>query len=172
MVMRIPVGPFPHYYTIVEDEDYEWLSVFKWSASIRNHTIYARTSVKDETGKWIDTLMHRMIIGCSRYDGVLIDHANRIGLDNRRINLRIASSSKNQRNKITKTKTSRFKGVAMVKPINGRKSIKWKASIYTPENIHLGYFDDEVNAAKAYDKAAQELFGEFARLNFPEEGLK
>jgi hypothetical protein len=45
---------------------------------------------------------------------------------------------------------------------NRKKSI-WKAGI---KNIHIGYFETEIEAAKAYDTEARKIFGERAVLNF------
>jgi hypothetical protein len=62
--------------------------------------------------------------------------------------------------------TSRFKGVCW-----NRKNEKWMAYIKKDQvSRTLGHFDDEIEAAEARDKAARELFGEHASLNFPEEG--
>jgi hypothetical protein len=108
--------------------------------------------------------LHREIM--NNPDGLLVDHANGDGLDNRRTNLRLATHSQNQFNKRkTKSKTSsRFIGVYFEKRKN-----RWMARIhYHGKRIWLGSFKSEFDAAKAYDAAAKKYHGEFARLNFPE----
>ena len=78
-------------------------------------------------------------------------------------NLRETTHAQNQRNKKAReTGTSRYKGVTL------RKSYtKWRATIILNKKyIHIGYFINEIDAAKAYDEKAKELFGEFAWLNF------
>lgn len=56
------------------------------------------------------------------------------------------------------------KGVAFRKA-----SGKWVARICTEgKQIHLGCFEHEIDAAKAYDNAARKCHGEFAGLNFPD----
>lgn len=159
MVRRIPVGKFPYYYAIVDDEDFYRLSLFKWwpHSTPTNITIYARRT--DANGKHFS--MHKMITG---FD--LTDHKNHNGLDNRRENLRFATGSQNQANK-GKQKgfySSRFKGVSWH---NANK--KWRARITRNGTMfELGHFLFEEDAAHAYDTAAKELFGEFSRINFPE----
>jgi hypothetical protein len=109
--------------------------------------------------------MHREIMNAPA--GLLIDHRNRDTLDNRRNNLRLATYSQNGCNsKIDKTKTtSKFRGVRFIK-----KTGKWAANIrINGKKTWLGSFKTEIDAAKAYDAAAREYHGEFARLNFPEE---
>jgi hypothetical protein len=98
--------------------------------------------------------------------GLLVDHRNGNTLDNRRTNLRLATCSQNRINsQRDKSKTSsRYVGVSLEK---GRG--KWLAYIsYNGKRIHLGRFDNELDAARAYDLAAVKYHGEFARLNFPE----
>ncbi len=105
-------------------------------------------------------LMHRFLC-----EGRYVDHVNGDKLDNRRANLRPVTKGQNAMNakKPRDGVTSRFKGVSRF------RSGKWIASImFNGERRHLGYFFDEEAAAKAYDAAARELCGEFARLNFPE----
>ncbi len=95
-----------------------------------------------------------------------IDHINHNGLDNRKANLRAVSMTQNNwnRRKQRGEFTSRYKGVHFDK-----ESGKWGSSIKCKgKQIIIDWFDDEVSAAKAYDKKAKELFGEYAYLNFPD----
>jgi hypothetical protein len=95
-----------------------------------------------------------------------VDHVNGDGLDNRRSNLRVCTHAENARNQSSRTRmsTSRFRGVVWAKDRR-----KWRAMIGdNGRTVHLGNFTDEIEAAQAYDRAAREMYGAFARLNFPE----
>jgi len=157
MSKRIPLtqGKF----AIVDDEDYERLSRFKWYTGKSRNTFYAVRSVKI-MGKWITRKMDRDILNVPI--GFQVDHINRNGLDNRKVNLRTCTLAQNVRNRKTPKHSSKYKGVSWFKITK-----KWRAYIY-PNNkfISLGYFMNEIDAAKAYDNKAKELFGEFACLNF------
>lgn len=102
--------------------------------------------------------LHRVVIDAP--PGMMVDHINGDGLDNRRANLRLVSMSQNQMNRRTLDGcSSRFKGVSWV-PAMGR----WRAKVGS-KATHLGYFDDQEDAARAYDAAARQLYGEHARTN-------
>jgi len=108
--------------------------------------------------------MHRELIEVA--DGLLVDHINHDGMDNRRANLRAATHSQNMyhRGKRLGATQSKYKGVYWRK-----RNRKWQALItFQKEKIYLGYFRNEIDAAKAYDRAARKYHGEFASLNFPE----
>tara|TARA_R110000772_G_scaffold2089_3_gene7252 strand:+ start:124 stop:612 length:489 start_codon:yes stop_codon:yes gene_type:complete len=90
-----------------------------------------------------------------------LDHVNRNRLDNRMSNLREASNAQNNINKPPKGK---FKGVSFEKSRGKFRAYTTKGG----KTVHIGRFDCELEAAKAYDKRVREIFGEFAYLNFPE----
>lgn len=93
------------------------------------------------------------------------DHVNRQPLDNRRPNLRGCTRSQNNANRHLRSGASEYRGVSWYKQIG-----KWYATCcINGTSIHLGTFTDEIDAAKAYDRAALKAFGEFANLNFPTE---
>ena len=98
--------------------------------------------------------------------GMVIDHINHNGLDNRRENLRICTNAENQRNRgKQKNNTSGYKGVDWRKDHK-----KWRARINKDnKTIHIGYYNIIEEAARAYDAKAKELHGKYAQLNFPEE---
>ena len=147
-------------FAIVDAADYESLSQHKWLANgDEKRGFYAARRVGNKL-----VLMHRVIMNPP--EGTVVDHINRNSLNNRRRNLRICTQKENSRNgRPSRRSTSRFKGVYFHK-----QTRKWIATIgYNGKTIHLGSFDDEVEAARAYDRKAYELFAEFAYLNFPHE---
>ena len=141
-------------HALVDAEDYEWLNQYQWYAAISNRGIfYARRNSPDGV-----VSMHRLIMQAP--EGMVVDHINGNGLDNRRCNLRICTQYENALNSRPRADAkSRFKGVY---PHHN----KWKARV---GGRYLGLFDDEVEAAKARDRKARELYGEHAWLNFPPE---
>lgn len=145
-------------FALVDADDYEWLSQYRWQATFNGTKWYACTSRKGKT-IW----MHRLIMNAPR--GKVVDHYDGNGLHNRRASLRICTRQQNAYNSRHRGGTSQFKGVHFEKATG-----KWRATIvFKGEHFNLGLYDDEVDAARAYDRKAIELFGEFAYLNFPHE---
>ena len=139
-------------FAIVDDDDFEWLSKWKWFVNGR----YASRSIN----KHQQITMHREIMHTP--DDMETDHINRNGLDNRKENLRICTRSENQQNKM-KSNSTGFKGVQVDKR---RGYAYYYAHI---GRKHIGAFPTAIEAAKAYDAAARELYGSFACVNFPNE---
>lgn len=145
-------------YAIVDDNLYDWLNQWKWNASFLHNDYYAmRQEMVD--GKRKTIYMARLILDAK--EGELVDHINRITLDNRKDNLRIVTHRENNRNSRPKGGTSKYKGVHFEK-FTG----KWRASItVNRKEYKLGRFKSEVEAAKAYNEAAYIHYGCYAYLN-------
>lgn len=144
---------------LVDDEDYEGLSRFKWCAQKSRNTYYAvRNSSRDTNGKGHKIRMHRVIMDTP--DGMLTDHIDGNGLNNQRSNLRICTMAENQQNQGKQQhNTSGFKGVSF-----HTHTKKWRACISVAGKQHyLGYFTTKEEAYEAYCKACIELHGGFAR---------
>ncbi len=151
-------------WTIVDPQDYYRLKNFKWIVYGTGSNFYViRYKIIDQKKTTIVS-MHREITNPP--DNLLVDHRNVNALDNRRADLRLATNSQNQCNR-PKTRlktTSRYIGVHFDK-----RAGRWAAMIRKKgKKTWLGYYDCEIEAARAYDAAAREYHGEFARLNFPE----
>lgn len=144
-------------FAICDAADFEKVKGAWWHLVGKDRkTQYAQTRF---TGSRKLVSMHRLILDAQ--DGAVVDHINGNGLDNRRTNLRICTVQQNTMNMMPKgTGSSRFKGVSLM------PSGKWRSYIRADgKRRHVGYFNNEVDAAKAYNDAAIEYFGEFARLN-------
>ena len=147
-------------FAIVDAADYKRLSTYRWCALEKGRSWYAKTLNRNGT----ILSMHRFITNAPK--GLFVDHINHNGLDNRRQNLRLCTHLENLRNaRPRKGGSSKYKGVYWEK---AKKRFRAKIQ-HNRKSIHLGYFKNEIEAAKAYDKKAKELFGEFAYLNFPQE---
>ena len=130
-------------------------AVTRWLTVTFRGKVYARGQLRSDSSKGV--LMHCLIL-----PGVPeVDHQNGNGLDNRRRNLRSSTRVQNCRNTKSRGGSSRFKGVSFC---HARK--RWEAKIkVNGRTLHLGRFKQEVNAAQAYNFAADEYFGEFAVFN-------
>lgn len=155
--MNIPLTQGKH--AIIDDEDFEWLNQWKWTYSYNGYA-YRRVSLGYDNGKRKRGIifMHRAIINTPV--GMDTDHINNNRLDNRKSNLRACTKTQNRRNQLKTRGTSKYKGVRL------HKCGKWQAGI-TIKNIpiYLGLFDNEHDAATAYNMAALRNFREYAKLN-------
>lgn len=146
---------------LVDDEDFLYLSTNKWSAlySKGTRSYYAVRSVK-VNNKWTTIAMHRIIMNSEK--GALVDHINHNTLDNRKENLRVCNALQNAQNRnINNSNKTGHKGVSFHK----RDRVFYAYIKYNHKRKHLGSFKDVKEAALAYNKAAKELFGEFANFN-------
>jgi predicted transcriptional regulator len=138
--------------TIIDTIDIEKVCDRKWRLSNK------RVASHGKNGENI--FIHRLINETP--EGMDTDHIDRNQLNNRRTNLRTATHTENMRNRIKRSGSSKYKGVTWVK-----QREKWMARIkHGDREKSLGHYATEEEAARVYDDAAQELFGEFAKLNF------
>jgi hypothetical protein len=153
------------YFAKVDDKNYEMLMNYpKWFVMKHHGNVYAKCNIALENGKRTTLKMHRVIMDAK--PGQIVDHWNGDGLDNQEHNLRVTNCQKNSRNRKSHTgSSSKYKGVAY--HIVWKK---WQANIcVNGKNIYLGLHENEIEAALVYDIEAIKYFGEFARLNFPNE---
>lgn len=149
---KIPLGvEAKRGYALVDLED-AGLDVHKWSVSDG----YASANIDGKT----NVRMHRYLMNPPK--GFEVDHVNMNRLDNRRSNLRICSSAENRQNTGKRpSNTTGYKGVGWKK-----ETAKYVARIQKDGKLyHIGYFTNTIEAARAYNKKALELHGEFARIN-------
>jgi hypothetical protein len=152
-------------YTIVDLSDYYLFGKFRWFAKSSRSNLYAVRFLNEPHKMATLVSLHRAIFNPP--PNLLVDHKYGHSLDNRRVNLRLATRLQNVYNKSkTGSKTSsKFIGVCREK-----RSGRWVVYIkHFGKTIYIGSFDSETDAARAYDRSALKYRGEFARLNFPEE---
>ena len=143
--------------TIVDDEDYERLAKHKWFAD-EDHGGRAWRAMRHERNACIQ--MGREILGAP--DGMYVDHINGDPLDNRRSNLRLCTPMENSRSRRKNLRSSsQYKGVHW-----NTERRRWIAQIkINYRKVKLGRYERELDAARAYDRAALEHFGAFAVIN-------
>jgi hypothetical protein len=151
-------------WTLLDVKDYYRLRIFKWVVYGNGTNLYAIRLQFTEPNKTSTVYMHREIMNPPA--GLVVDHKNCNGLDNRKDNLRFATHAQNTRNRRKKKNgSSQFLGVYF----NKEKST-WDSQLkHNEKRIWVGRYKSEIDAARAYDEAARRYHGEFARLNFPEE---
>ena len=141
---------------IVDDEDFAWLSQYKWHYDRG----YAAMTLRKQGRAQGILYMHRMVNKTPK--NMSTDHVNGDKLDNRRANLRTCNQTQNNANsKLRAANTSGHKGVTWHK-----KAQKWQAQIGVKGKcVYLGQFTEKQRAIEAYIRAATEHFGEFANVN-------
>lgn len=142
---------------LYDDEDHAIVSSRTWSVEANRQALYVGHTRPNIPG----VKLHRLIMGVTD-TAIKVDHINHNGLDNRKQNLRICTTTQNAQNSSSrKNSTSKYLGVSI------RKNGKWVAQIQVNKvKINLGYYVNEVEAAVIYDNAALKYFGDFANLNF------
>ena len=141
-------------FTKVSNDKFDLVKDSAWVLSASGYVIDSKSKV----------YLHRLLTNCPK--DMVVDHKNHDTLDNRCSNLRVCSNKENVRNaRLRSDSTTMYKGVHLDK-----EKRKFLSSIFfNGKNIFLGYFENKIDAARAYDKKAKELFGEFAYLNFKED---
>jgi len=146
---------------LIDDEDFELISKFKWRAVWNPHTksFYAKAHIRKPDGKDTTLRMHRLIMNAQ--PGQQVDHVHHLTLDNRKSELRICTNSENLMNRgAQENNTSGYKGVSW-----NKRDRKWHAQIWVNgKRKHLGYFSTPEDGYAAYCKAAHDLHGQFARV--------
>jgi len=151
-------------YAIVDPEDFERLNQHKWHVT---HYGYAARAVPHTSGKSRKqgaVYMHNVV--CPAPDGMITDHINRNPYDNRKANLRPATRRQNVWNRkfVRRGGRTRYNGIRWDK-----NKQQWQVRLTIKgRRESFGYYADEVEAAKAYDRVARQHRGEFAVLNFPD----
>lgn len=145
---------------LVDDDIYDYLMQWKWYCDSNGYAVRNERYITASGERKRNTIyMHRVIMNA--LSGTDVDHRWGDKLDNQRSSLRVCTRSQNQANKFQSNNTSGFKGVTWEK-----RDKKWRAYIsFNRRKIHLGLFNDKIEAAKVYNAAAIQYQGEFAVLN-------
>jgi hypothetical protein len=167
MVKEIPLTK--GYVALVDDEDFERVSAFKWQALELSRTdgskrVYGyRCPPTPDRKSSVAVFLHRFILNAPK--GVYVDHRDHDGLNCTRSNIRLCTQSQNMGNlRRSNTNTSGYKGVSFDK-----RAGRYRAQISRKNRtVFIGYSDDPIFAAHMYDAAARHLHGSFALTNFQE----
>lgn len=149
-------------FALVDAEDFERVAFFSWCYRMLRGCEHAnRTARKNDWRSAKQSIfLHQEVLRTTEP----IDHRNGNGLDNRKQNLRLAAQQQNLWNRRVRNDSST--GVKGITRVNSR----WRARIKVNERaVHLGYFDTQEDAGRAYDAAARKFYGEFACTNYEEK---
>lgn len=143
---------------LIDRDDSVLVGQYRWHGIQRERKVYVESSPT----RRLNIRLHRLLMGEPL--GKEVDHIDHDPLNNRKLNLRIATQHQNRMNTISiRNSSSSYLGVSWCRERN-----KWYCQIeHNYRNIHIGRFDSEEEAARAYDEVALRLRGEFANLNFP-----
>ena len=142
-------------HTLVDANDATLLGQWTWRLSSDGYAVRSET----KNGAKRTIYLHRAVMQAPR--GAIVDHVNGDRLDCRRANLRLVTPSQNNANSVDRPRHSGYRGV-----YPHRQAQKWVSQISINGRLrHLGLFDDPADAARAYDRAARSLHGQFARTN-------
>lgn len=146
--------------SIIDLDDFGKVKDYKWCQDSQGYmSTYSKGFGHNRRVK-----IHHMIMNHKQGRDIEVDHLDGDKLNNRKSNLRFCTQKQNSRNSImSKNNTSGYKGVVFCKD---RTERHWKAQIYVNyRNMHMGYFDSRIEAARAYNKAAFKYHGRFASIN-------
>lgn len=156
-------------FALVDDEDFQELSKYKWQAKTDGYNWYAKRGYYNkETKKCVEIKMHRQIM--NHPIGMKIDHINHNGLDCQKQNLRICTHGENMMNRKKKVSgISKYLGVSISKStVRGKIYKYWSAVLRADGKVYnIGKFKTEENAAIAYNIFAEKHHGQFANYNKP-----
>jgi len=145
--------------TIVDDEDFEYLNQFKWTAQKRTHKHGVVYYAFRSEGKKYISMANRILNNKTK---CFIDHIDNNPLNNQKSNLRLCNRSQNGINRLGWGKV-KYKGVTIDK--KGKYSYFRARIMVDKKTYNIGTFSSEIDAAIAYNVAAKKHFGEFAKLN-------
>lgn len=154
---------------LIDDIDIDLVMAYRWygyhdDRTVNDNWYAAHRPYTPGIGLGKTIYMHRLVLGATD----MVDHINHNGLDNRRANLRCVNNTQNQWNRQGNcvSTTSRYKGVSL------SRAGRWYVRCCAHGKVSYGgCFNDEIEAALAYDELARELHGEYACLNFPDRVL-
>lgn len=141
-------------YVIVDDDDWDIVTKYRWSLLEGRYTYYARRTIKHPDGKQETVLLHRYLTGAPK--GTEVHHINDNGLDCRRSNMVVGTPSYNRIHMKRREKAGRYRGIFRADTV----SEKWCAMLqYEGERIYIGIYDSAEDAAKAYSDKWSEITG-------------
>ena len=154
------------YVAIIDLEDFERVSQYKWYAAKWKGNVYAKANIRNNDGVKKPVRMHRFLLGVTD-PNIKVDHRDRNSLNNQKSNLRICTQAENTRNRgMDRRNVTGYKG-----PVWDKTNNRWSVCItFNYKTIRIGRYDTLEEAARAYNVKAKELFGEFAVLNDVPDG--